>query len=77
MKEALEALPEQFRMAVLLADVEGFSYKEIAEITGRADRHRDESAPPRKKAAAEGGCGICAEERGLRPGADRPWQPGG
>src|SRR5438105_14928424 len=31
-KEAVESLPEQFRMAVLLADVEGFSYKEIADI---------------------------------------------
>ena len=31
-KEAIESLPENFRLAVLLADVEGFAYKEIAEI---------------------------------------------
>jgi RNA polymerase sigma-70 factor (ECF subfamily) len=31
-KGALESLPENFRLPVLLADVEGFSYKEIAEI---------------------------------------------
>jgi RNA polymerase sigma-70 factor (ECF subfamily) len=33
-KQALADLPEQFRMAVYLADVEGFSYAEIAEIMG-------------------------------------------
>ena len=32
-KAAIESLPDVFRIAVLLADVEGFSYKEIAEIT--------------------------------------------
>lgn len=31
-KQAIESLPENFRMVVLLADLEGFSYKEIADI---------------------------------------------
>ena len=31
-RAALDAIPAQYRLAVLLADVEGFSYKEIASI---------------------------------------------
>ena len=34
MKPALQQIPEDFRLAVYLADVEGFAYKEIAEIMG-------------------------------------------
>jgi RNA polymerase sigma-70 factor, ECF subfamily len=33
-KDALARIPEDFRIAVYLADVEGFAYKEIAEIMG-------------------------------------------
>ncbi len=33
-KDALATIPEDFRIAVYLADVEGFAYKEIAEIMG-------------------------------------------
>lgn len=31
-KEALQSIPEDFRMAVYYSDVEGFSYKEISDI---------------------------------------------
>ncbi|NHC13348.1 sigma-70 family RNA polymerase sigma factor [Motilibacter sp. E257] len=33
-KDALASIPEDFRIAVYLADVEGFAYKEIADIMG-------------------------------------------
>jgi RNA polymerase sigma-70 factor (ECF subfamily) len=33
-QEALQSLPEPFRLAVVLADVEGLSYREIAEVMG-------------------------------------------
>lgn len=32
--EAIEDLPDQFRLAVVLSDIEGFSYAEMAEIMG-------------------------------------------
>lgn len=33
-QRALEALPDDFRVAVVLCDIEGLSYKEIAEVMG-------------------------------------------
>src|SRR5215218_4208775 len=68
-KAAIESLPEQFRMAVLLADVEGFSYKEIAEIvdvpigTVMSRLHRGRSRLQKELYEYAG-------ERGLHPAAD-------
>ena len=68
-KQALEDLPESFRLPVLLADVEGFSYKEIAEMleipigTVMSRLHRGRKAM--QKALYD-----FAEERGLVQPAD-------
>ena len=69
-KEALQQLAPDFRLAVYLADVEGFSYKEIAEImdvpigTVMSRLHRGRRQL--QKALWE-----FAGERGLHPAADR------
>ena len=63
-KQALESLPDHFRMPVLLADVDGFSYKEIAGIldipigTVMSRLHRGRKALQQK-------LWRLAEERGL------------
>jgi RNA polymerase sigma-70 factor (ECF subfamily) len=68
-KEAVESLPENFRLAVLLADVEGFSYKEIAEIldipigTVMSRLHRGRKALQKRLY-------DFAAERGLAPTGD-------
>jgi len=52
--DAIESLPENFRLPVLYADVDGFSYKEIAEIldipigTVMSRLHRGRKALQRK-----------------------------
>ena len=57
-KDAVEALPEQYRDAVLLADVEGFAYKEIAEILDVPIGTVMSSAPSWKKTLADRVDGI-------------------
>lgn len=68
-KEALAAIPEDFRMVVYYADVEGYAYKEIAEIldipagTVMSRLHRG-----RKLLRAS--LGEYARSRGITPPAD-------
>ena len=70
-KTAIEELPENFRMAVLLADVEGFSYKEIAEIldipigTVMSRLHRGRKALQKKLYNFASARGLVAHETEL------------
>jgi RNA polymerase sigma-70 factor (ECF subfamily) len=75
-RDALAQLPDEFRLAVYLSDVEGFAYKEIAEImecpvgTVMSRLHRG------RKALREMLQGYAAE-RGLVPGAGVDADEGG
>ena len=70
MKAALESLPENFRLPVLLADVEGFSYKEIADIMG-SPIGTVMSRLHRGRKALEKALWETARERGLVDGDER------
>jgi RNA polymerase sigma-70 factor (ECF subfamily) len=37
LRDALDRLPEQQKTSVMLRDYEGYSYKEISEITGTSE----------------------------------------
>jgi RNA polymerase sigma-70 factor, ECF subfamily len=76
-KAALESLPENFRLPVLLADVEGFAYKEIAEMLdipigtvmsrlhrGRKSMHRELYEFARTRGLVEEPAAAIAEQPG-------------
>ena len=46
LRAAIAALPTPFRETLVLRDIEGLNYREIAEATRSADRHRDVAACP-------------------------------
>lgn len=73
-KQSLEELPENFRLPVLLADVEGFAYKEIAEMldipigTVMSRLHRGRRAMQKRLFDYAQARGLAGEPTPTRPG---------
>jgi RNA polymerase sigma-70 factor (ECF subfamily) len=54
LRHALEDLPEEFREIVVMRELEGMAYKEIAEVAGGSHQHRDVAAGACPEAPAAG-----------------------
>lgn len=80
MKDALQSITEEFRLAVYFVDVEGFPYKEAAEILGvpigtvmsRLHRGRKQLRELLADYAHARGIGAAAKSGGAtKPGAEK------
>ena len=63
-RQALDGLPECFKATIYLADIEGYSYYDIAEMIGVPIGHSDVAPAPGAEPAA--GAADCAHSRAGR-----------
>jgi len=77
-QEALETLPEEYRLMIVLADVEELSYKEIADVVGcpigtvMSRLHRARKRMQRRLVSQAVQLGIIDESRELESDQDEP-----
>lgn len=77
-KQALEAIPEHYRVPVLLADVEGFSYKEVADFldvphgTVMSRLHRGRKILAQELYEVGRRCGYISEMQAEQQNGNRP-----